>query len=95
MAFLEAIFGSANDHKPDHISDDLKTPDPNEATDLGLHVRQCARRYSALADGINRATEKQVAMQRGIARTQLLIVVVIVLLLLNKSLTLSELLKLI
>lgn len=92
MAFLEQIFGG-KDETPDVVSEDLKTPDPNEATDLGLHVRQCAKRYGVLADGLNKAMRSQAAMQSGIARTQLLLIIVIVLLLMNKSLGISDLLK--
>jgi hypothetical protein len=94
MAFLEAIFGGRDEQHADAVSEDLKKPDPNEATDLGLHVRQCAKRYGVLADGLNKATRVQIAMQRGIARTQLLLLVVILLLLMNKTFTLGELLKL-
>lgn len=93
MAFLEAIFGPVTESGGDQMNEDLSKPDPNEEKDLGLHVRQCAKRYGVLASGLQRATEAQIAMKRGIARTQLLLVVVIVLLLMNKSLNLGELLK--
>lgn len=94
MAFLEALFGAPQEDPRTAAQDDLAKPDPNEATDLGLHVRQCAKRYGVLADGQTRQDRKIAAIQRGISRTQLLLLFVILLLLLNKSIALGDLIKL-
>lgn len=43
MTLLDFLFGP-----PSLDGDPLAKPDKNEAKNLGLHVRQCAARYSAL-----------------------------------------------
>ena len=44
--------------RDDRDADGLATPDVNEAKNLGLHVRQCARRYGSLSGKIEHANAR-------------------------------------
>jgi len=77
---MDAIFGKTPEYDPD--TDPMATPDEREANDQAFHVRQDARRYSAVMHTITGLAGQQQGTQR-------LLIVIILLLIASKAIDVS------